>query len=501
MLGHHIRYAVRALASRPGVAATAIAILTLGIGAATTIFSIVDAVMLRALPFRDPARLAVIWETSRDEGLPQMFASPPDYADWAARSRSFASMGAFSPQELTIAVAADDPEYVSGARISASLLTTLGVNPVLGRSFRDDEDGPDAARVAIVSAEWWQRRLGRDPGALGRTVTIDGVPRAIVGVLPAGAMVPPAIGLFGRPPAICQGTDFALEGESLAAAGASRHTNFSLVGPGYFRALGVPIVSGRVLDDGDRADAPPVVVINEVLARTYGGAQAALGRRVTLGMNTQSPRTIVGVVANEKNLGLDAEPGPNAYVPYLQIGGSARMTFVVRSAMDAAGSASAARDAIHAIDPTVPLFDVRTMEESMSRAMARPRLIAQLLTSFAVAALLLAAVGIFGVMSQTVAQQTREIGIRVAIGAGPGRILGLILGRAARLTAIGLLPGVAAALAAGRLASGLLFGITGTDARTFAFVAATMMAVAGLAALLPAIRAVRVDPITALHAD
>ena len=194
-----LRYGLRLMVRRPGFAAVAVATLALGIGTTTAIFAVTDRVLLRPVPYADPERLAVIWETPPNHPLPIMFASPPNLHEWQVRSQTFAAMGGFQWRDVTLG--GSDPERIRGARLTAGLLPALGVQPQIGRLFLPEEDRAGGRPVVLISDALWRRRFQQDPAILGRTVPIDGVPTEIIGVMPPGFECPPAVVLRGPAPA------------------------------------------------------------------------------------------------------------------------------------------------------------------------------------------------------------------------------------------------------------------------------------------------------------
>jgi predicted permease len=193
-----LRYGIRLMIRRPGFAAIAVATLALGIGTTTAIFAVTDHVLLRPVPYADPDRLAVIWETSPTIALPVMFASPPNLYEWQQRSKTFSSMGGFQWRDVTMGGA--EPERIRAARVTAGLLPALGVQPQMGRWFLPAEDRADARPVALISDGLWRRRFQANRSIVGHTIPIDGVPTTIIGVMPPSFVCPPAVVLRGTPP-------------------------------------------------------------------------------------------------------------------------------------------------------------------------------------------------------------------------------------------------------------------------------------------------------------
>jgi putative ABC transport system permease protein len=241
------------------------------------------------------------------------------------------------------------------------------------------------------------------------------------------------------------------------------------------------------------------VVVNQAFARTVFPGENPLGKRVVIHMKDENvPSTIVGVVADSMHAALDGAIEPMAYWPHPELVYSS-MTFVLRASADPAALATAARRVIYAIDPAQPVADVQTLDSLLSRSIARARFTSVLLAVFAAVALLLAVVGIGGVMGVSVAQRTREIGIRIAIGAPPPSVIGLVVREGMALAVAGLAIGIAGALALARFLDKLLFGVAPTDPLTYLLIAAGLATSALIACLIPARRAARVDPIVALR--
>ncbi len=798
-----LRHGFRLMLRRPGFAVVAVATLALGIGTTTAIFAVTDRVLLRPVPYQDPDRLVVIWETPPNHPSPIMYASPPNLHEWQRRSRSFASMGGFQWRDVTLG--GDQPERIRSARVTAGLLPALGVQPRLGRFFLAEEDRANARPVTIISDTMWHRRYQRDPGIVGRTILIDSVPTEIVGVMPPGFVCPPAVVLRGTPatePAelwlphgvnleagqrgahylavigrlaasasvesanrdmndiqtqierefpdyrgwraavislvdqvtqtsrravgllvaavgfilvlacanvanllLARGVgrrrEYAIrtalgagrhrlamqviaESAALATAGgvgglvlayvlvrvivtlgpatmpglhaveidvrtalftiaasmcaallagalpalgvirarlagwlvdrsggaggvraqqalavgqiglavalmvaaallvasfrqlrsvdpgfqparvttakitmppsrypdgasrirtadavlsgvgqisgvevagmidavpladnrqgtsfepldgppadpsASPNANVAWITEGYFEAMGIPLLAGRALTARDNAQAPPVVIINRRLARQIYGDQDPVGRRVRVGNATQLQFEVIGVVGDERHVGVDSEATPSFFLPFRQVPNARDLAVIVRSGSDAT---PALRDIVGRIDPEMPLFQVRTMAQVIDTSMAAPRSMAWLLSAFAGAALMLAAIGVFGVMSQAVSQRTREIGVRMAIGASPYRVLGGILGEGLAQVGLGLLLGVVVSLMTARLLAGLLYGVSAVSIMPYLVVVSVLSTVSLIACLVPARRAMRIHPAVALRSD
>ncbi|MFL6227276.1 MAG: ABC transporter permease [Pyrinomonadaceae bacterium] len=290
-----------------------------------------------------------------------------------------------------------------------------------------------------------------------------------------------------------------IEGAPPASAEVERPIPVGVVSPDYFRALGIPIVGGRGLTGEDTTDSMKVALANQSFARRFGARGDVVGKRVSVGCQQQELcRTIVGVVGDVRQEGLSREPTPELYVPYTQ-GLIAGMTLVVKTDSDPSGFVNAVRGQVLAIDKEQPVSGVRTLAQYADEATARTRSLMMLLLGLAGLALLLASLGIYGVVSYAVTQRTREIGIRMALGARAGDVLRLVLGQGLKLTLLGLALGLAGAAALTRLMTRLLYGVSASDPAAFLVVTVFLGAVALLACYVPARRATRVDPMIALR--
>ncbi|MGH9855775.1 MAG: FtsX-like permease family protein, partial [Blastocatellia bacterium] len=275
--------------------------------------------------------------------------------------------------------------------------------------------------------------------------------------------------------------------------------DFNFISPHYFQTLGARLASGREFTAQDTADAPRVVIVNEATARRYWPGQEAVGKRIILGRGTQFAE-IVGVVRNSKEKGLTEDPRPAIYLPLLQQS-VPELTLHARAATDAQTLLAAVRREVQALDATLPVYNLGTLAQQKDGSLYTERLAATLLTLFGLLALLLAAVGIYGVLSYAVTERTREMGIRLALGARPRDLLKLVVGQGLILTIIGLGLGVGAAFALTRLIEKLIFGVSSTDPLTFVVIPLLLAGVALLACWIPARRATRVDPLVALKCE
>ncbi len=806
-----VRYGFRMLTKTPGFTAVAIITLALAIGANSAIFSVVNTALLRPFPFHQPDRLAVVWERQSQRGLPFMFASPPNYADWREQNQVFEEIAAFDPRGFFLKQA-DESVRVQGARVTASLFSTLRVPPLAGRVFDESEDRPNAPRVVVLGYALWRDRFGADRNLIGQAITINEESHTVIGVMPPAFKFPPPINLeggtpdqktdlwvpfaldmktgqrgahfmrviarlkpgvtldrantemnaiaarleqsfsdtnkgwdiaivplneqvlgeirpalialmaavgfvlliacvnianlmlargaarqkemairsalgagrwrivrqliteslllalaggaagllvantgidilirfaprdvprledaaidgavmgfalavslltgflFGLAPALQtfsldlnqwlkeggrssseggrmrlrgalvvvevalsmvllvgagllfqsflrlssvetgfetknaltmrmtlpqsrfsereqkiaayremegrirslaeieaagfvleiplaadrQGTSLHVEGRPLPEAGEESHINFTFTTPGYFDAMGIPVLKGRTFNDQDSTGSQNVVIINSTLARRFFPDEDPIGKHVYVGFQTQIPRLVVGIVGDERHISLRDEPTANAYVPYYQVPWSASMSLVARTRSETASALTAIREQAGSVVPGLPVYEVKTMEQVITDSLAHSQFSTFMLLVFSGAAVLLAATGIYGFISFIVAQQTREIGIRCALGAGRKDIFKMILGRGARLALAGAGIGLAAAFALTRLMKSLLFEVSPSEPTVYIGLSLLLTTVVMAACVVPARRATKVDPQVALRCE
>ncbi len=803
-----LRYAVRIWSRTPGLAAVALVTLALGIGANTTMFSVVNTVLLQPLPFDEPDRLMTLWKGQQEAPESLGITSLPDFRDWKAASRSFESLALFDSAGRGYNLGGmPEPEQVLGLRVTASFFDVLGVRPLIGRTFTEDEETPGRDRVVVLSHQVWTRRYGADPGILGRTIRIDGEPFEVVGVMPASfrfqfwsglrqlwvpagwtagdqertsnsficigrlrpgvtlaqargemdaigralsaaypatntggtvrvvpileygisglrpgllvllavvgfvlliacanianlllaraavrqrefavrsalgagrgrlvrqlltesvllavvgggcglivaswsasllaallpaslrfvpfrpleqfeldgtvllfafavsclsgllfGLVPAAVSFrddltgalkdgargasagrgrlrhalvasevalafivlagagvmiaslvrlldvdpvldpdnvlvlaisvpqenlyYGPPgnPQFCQsltehvgavpgvvsvgaishlplsgggaGRSFVLEGRDDPGPANRPSAGYSVACPGFFETLGIPIVAGRAFDASDRLGAPAVAVVNETFAERYWPGEEAVGKRFRLNTGENEPwLTIVGVARGFRHYSLDSDLAPWFWRPYHQSGWPV-LSVVVKTASAPQGFERAVREAIAIVEPERPVAAVRTMEEVIGGSVSSRRFPMVVLTVFAGLALVLAAVGIAGVVGYSVVQRTQEIGVRMALGAEPRDVLRLVLGHSMRWAIGGLVAGLLVSLGVLQVLRAMLFGVEPTDPMVLSAVFVVLLLVALGASYLPARRAMRVNPVDALR--
>ena len=791
------RYALRQLARSPGFTLVAILTLALGIGATSAIFSVVNGVLLRPLPYPEAESLVRVHEIVPQYG--RFSVAPATFLDWRAQSSVFERIAAYNSSSATFSEG-DTPERIQGATVSFDLFELLGVRPMLGRSFRADEDAPGKNTVIVISHAMWQRRLGGDANVLGRSVTLSGVPVTVVGVMPAGFYYPSrdaeywqpialnpatasrgghflgvvartkpgvsvqqanaeiktiaerlaaqhpqssanesaevvplheqivgairpalltllaavgvviliacanvanlllvrasvrekevairaalgasrrrlalqmlaesvvlafaggALGLLlaylaipliqtlsagsiprvadvaidstvtafvlvvslatgllfglvpawqasraglgsvlkegGRSSATAGGRlfrsglliaevalsivllvgatlllrsfarltnvdpgfraenvlafrvalpagaypedhhrvsffdqlleklerhpsitgagmvqalpmrgdyvlSFGIQGRPAANPGEGPSANHRAISPGYFQALGIPLIRGRAFTPRDNEQSQMVAVVDDAFVKRHFPNEDPLGRGIDIGNGTDGFYEIVGVVGDVHYGGLDANPNPTMYVPFKQDVFST-MWVVARAGGDPAQLSAAARQAVREIDRGLPAYSMTALDTVVSESVGQQRFSMLLLGLFALVALFLAAVGLYGVVAYTVTQRTQEIGLRMAIGAQRGDVLKMVVGGGMRLAIIGVVIGIAGALAAANVVASLLFEVTPFDPASYIATAAVLLAVAALACYVPARRAMRVDPIIALRQE
>jgi predicted permease len=353
-----------------------------------------------------------------------------------------------------------------------------------------DVDAVMTGRIRLASAtafdtpdgrsDFWRRvtaEVAMLPG-ITRVSTGSGVPFAEGGTPNTEIAVP------GAPP---------IQGVQLSA-------NWRVVAPGYFATLGIPL-RGRDFTDADGPDAPPVIIVSEALAQLYWPNDDPIGRTIVVRSLGNRARTVIGVAGDVRRFGLDDEIRPMVYYSAMEVPVFGQMYLVWRSAVDPQSQIPAIRDAIRRVSAQVALHDVIPAMERLSDSFGSRRFNLYLLGLFAIVALVLAATGLFGVMAYLVSQRTREIGVRLALGAPRGAVFRVIIGRGVALAVAGAMLGIVGAIWLTRLMEGLLFSVSRTDPVTFAAVPIAMVGVAVLACYVPARRAMQVDPVIALRAE
>jgi putative ABC transport system permease protein len=296
-------------------------------------------------------------------------------------------------------------------------------------------------------------------------------------------------------------TGIRIPGKARGVYTAGPFAEYTIVSPGYFSAVGTPLLRGRDFLDSDTTDSGQVTVISSAMAKKFWPGEDPIGKQVGPGSARYPVATIIGIAADVKHLSVREEPGPEMYVLYNQKIWPSLLTmqFAVRTKADPASVTAGTREAIRSVDPDLPIAKVAPLTVIVKDSLTQSRFSMLLLGAFGALALILASIGIYGVISYSVGQRTREIGVRMALGAQRRNVLGLVLGQGARLAGLGIAIGLVAAIGVTRLMASLLFGVAPRDPLTFFAVPVLLMAIALLACYIPARRAMRVDPMVALR--
>jgi predicted permease len=386
------------------------------------------------------------------------------------------------------------------SEVALALVLTIAAGLLVRTFYRllRVDGGFQAARVMTFEISLPEARFGSDKDRMARFYhaaleKLQALPAVeAVGI---GEIVP--LGGAG------ESTGIRIPGATPARKGERRYANFTIVSPGYFSAVGTTVLRGRPILESDTADSPYVALINRAMAQKYWPGDDPIGKQVGPGSARYPASMIVGVVADVKHLSLREEPAPEMYVPYTQRPWPSMLSMQVamRVKGDPAAVMASAGNALHSLDAELPLGKAATLASIVDDSMTQPRFSMLLVAAFGVLAVVLSSIGMYGVVSYSVMQRTREIGIRMALGAERHTVLAMIVGQGARLAALGIAIGLAAALAATRLLANQLYGVTATDPLTFAAVSMLLAAVALLACYIPARRAMKVEPTVALRCE
>jgi putative ABC transport system permease protein len=380
--------------------------------------------------------------------------------------------------------------------LAASVVLLVGAM-LIGRSFLNlqrVELGYDASRIysmglPLPETEYREEHRQRE---FFRTL----LPRlnALPGVQAAAAVFPRPLSGGGG------GATFEIQGRS-ETQGQQAYAALAWITPDYFRVMGIPLVRGRRFTDRDTYTSPKVIVINQAMGQRFWPAQDPIGRRIRFSTDEKDPwAEIVGVVGNARTYGVGQAPAPEFYVPHAQ-SALPFMSVLVRTSIDPGATAAAIRAQVAALDRNLPAGELVPISKSFDEQIAPSRFRTILLIFFGAASLLLAALGVYGLISYSVTQRTSEIGIRVALGASRGQVRSLVMREGLTLAVAGLALGLAAALLASRWLSSLLFEVAPSDPLTLASVVVTLLAVAAIAAYMPTRRAMRIEPTIALRSE
>jgi putative ABC transport system permease protein len=381
------------------------------------------------------------------------------------------------------------------AEVALSLILLVGASLLL-RSFArltHVDPGFRAERVLSFAVGLPQVAYADDPKRIAFFDSLLDTLRTKPGVQ--------AVGMVQTPPIRSDYLlSFTIQGRPAPPPGTGPSANYRAASPGYFEAMSIPLVKGRAFTATDRASAPRVAVVDEAFAQRHFPGQDPIGGGIDIGNGTDGFYEIVGVVGNVRHEGLDEVSRPTMYVSSAQDAFST-MWVMVKTAGDPSAFASTARQALREIDPSLPAFSVGPLTDVLTESVAQRRFSMLLLGMFALVALFLAAVGLYGVVAYAVSQRTQEIGLRMAIGAQRGDVLRLVLGSGMKLATIGVLLGIAGALGLSRYVATMLFGVTRFDVASYAATAVVLLAICALACYIPSRRAMRVDPLVALRAE
>ena len=406
--------------------------------------------------------------------------------DWLTERGAGAGVGGVRVQQALV---------VSQVALAMALLVTAALLVESFRQLRSVDPGFRPEQVVTGKIVLPASRYEDATARIGFVDRLLEAARSVPGVTAAG--VSDAVPLADNR----QGTSFSRTDQPPPDRNASSPVNFAYVTDGFFETLGIRVIAGRTFTRQDQETSPRVVVINQRLARLTFGSDDPVGRQVNVGVSTRAPFEVIGVVADDRHLGVDADPTPTFFAPYRQLGAMREVAILARGEADSAAVVGAIRAAVRSLDAEMPLYQVRTMEQIVDASVATPRSLAWLLSSFAMSGLLLAAIGVFGMLSHAVSQRSQEIGIRMAIGASPQQMLGMILIEGLLQVGLGIAVGLGLAWATSRLLSGLLFGVTAATPTPYFVVAILLILVATIACLAPARRAMRIDPAIALRGD
>jgi putative ABC transport system permease protein len=381
--------------------------------------------------------------------------------------------------------------------VALALVLLIGAGLMM-KSFwrlREVRPGFDAHNLVTMQITLPEKKYEEEEKRVGFFQALVERVESTPGVLSAGIATNPPITDDSR-------TDLTIEGRPPRAYGEEQTASYGSVSPGYFNAMGIPLIRGRAFTAEDRADSMPVVIVSSKFANRFFPGVDPIGKRIHQGGEDDEDvpwMTIVGIVGDVRHYGLNKEASQEMYMPFAQRP-EAEATLVVRSASgNPLGLVPTIRGEVEAIDKDQPIFGVQTMEQLLSDSVSPERLSVTLLGLFAALAFVLACVGIYGVISYTVTQRTHEIGVRIALGASARDILRLVVGQGMRMVAIGLVVGLIASFALTRVMASLLFNVSATDPATFIIVSSLLAIVAFFASFIPARRATRVDPMVALR--
>jgi hypothetical protein len=536
-LWNDARFALRQLRKSPAFTLVVLATLGLCIGANTAIYSVLDAVLLRPAPYPELDRLALVDTHWRQNGKEGEEESQTGARFEGVRDGSRAlDVAAFGGDSGVNFAAQGHLEYVRQQRVSAGFFRVLGIAPQMGREFSRAEDTAGGPAVAVLSYEFWRRVFGEDTSALGRAIDLRGEPYTVVGIMPRGfrAGHPADVWTPLRPSRTGEGSgqNYGViagvkPGFSWAAValtlpyerplndgfrildgddGSMHGTEAVYVTPGYFATMRIPVLRGREFLDSDTPASAPVVVVSQSFAARFFHGKEAVGHHLSTG-------EIVGVVGDvQQHTGLYQNHGPisvepTLYFPVSQTSdGMLQLVhawfspkWVIRASGPIGSLTAQVQRAVASVDSQLPIASFQTIDDLQVQITSGQRYRAALFSIFAGLALLLAAAGIYGSISQSIAQRTHELGVRMALGASAAQTIAGVMKPGILLALLGAGAGYLLSLAATRFLEHLLWGVRPADPIAFAAAAAILLLTAALASLAPALRILRLDPAQTLR--
>jgi hypothetical protein len=451
------------------------------------VFSILYVVVLKPLPWPASARLVQISE-SRRGGSNRLgaIAKNATYLAWRDHPATLESMAGWTVDTATFSDGIE-PDRISVASVSATIFPLLGASPLVGALFTSQDESPTAGGPVVLSYALWQQKYGSSPGVLGRAVKINSEARRIVGVMPASFTTPDQDTRAWIPMYVPPVSDGKSDAKTISMV---RHITND-----YFAAMQIRMLAGRTFTAADSKSSQPVVIVNQAFADQYL-EPPAVGRKIPAG-------EVVGVVDNVRQRSVTDPFQPDVYQAIAQLdkGEQYHMPrLVVRTAGPPVSLAPVMRALVREQDPGVALEDVTTMEDRLAASLAQPRMYTAWLGVFAFFALAVAAVGLFGVLSYSVAQRSREIGLRTALGTKPTDIVRLVLGQGLRMSLGGAAAGLALSFLLLKPLAALLYGVSAYDPWSYTVMILALLAVSTVACVIPARRASKLDPMRVLRA-
>ena len=537
-----LRLAVRVLLGTKAWTLVVLLSLALGIGANTALFTAVNGLLLQTVSVHEPERLVRFNHAGRND----MVRNSNDYGysgtsgtrnvrstfsfpmieQLRAANTTLTGLAAGVPMGSLNVLVNGDAQLATGYQATGNYFTVIGVPAVVGRVFGEADDRPSAPPVAVISHAYWSKRFAGEPSAIGRAVSINGQMVTIVGVTPAdfagierlGADAPDVTvplafdALFAPPvraeiPRMQQPTYWWLQlvgrlkpGVPIEQARANfEETMYMMdVSPAFFATMGIPVLQGRSFTDRDGPTGPKMAILNEAAARRLFPDGHVLGRRIGESFEKSGEMEVVGVVRDTKYASV-RDPGPPTMYRCVWQTTQRNLHVVLRTAGEPLAMSETVRAALREIDPTLPVQEFTSQREQISQRFAQERLFARAYAAFGALAVLLACIGLFGLMSYNVARRTGEIGVRMALGAQRRTVVGMVMRESIRLVAIGIVLGLAAVLWAGRFVQTVVYGLSPSDPPTIGAAVALIAVVTALAGGLPARRASNVNPIEALR--